>query len=94
MQVEHIRLTLVLKALGFNSLKVHPLSKFWFSDVVVNLHHYILEWKWAAKAAAVVAAGGAANAPAKGAGAGGGKSGKGGGKVPGAVGRCGLNTSG
>ena len=41
-QVEHIRLILGLKALGFhtfNQLKVHPLSKFWFSDVV-NLHPY------------------------------------------------------
>ena len=28
-----------MKALGFNQLKVHPLSKFWFQ--YVNLHPYI-----------------------------------------------------
>ena len=38
MQVD-IRLTLGFKALGFNQLKVRPLSKSWFSDV--NLHPYI-----------------------------------------------------
>ena len=36
-QVEHIRLTLVLKSTWFvNQLKVHPFSKFWFQ--IANLH--------------------------------------------------------
>ena len=34
-QVEHIRLTLALKAPGLNQLKVHPLSNLWFQ--IVNL---------------------------------------------------------
>ena len=39
MQVEHIRLTLGLKAPGFNQLKVHPSFKVLVSDVF-NLHPY------------------------------------------------------
>ena len=36
-QVEHIRLTLALKAIGCQPVEsTHPLSKFWFSDV--DLH--------------------------------------------------------
>ena len=37
-QVEHIRLTLGLKALGFQPVESTYLSKFWFQ--IVNLHPY------------------------------------------------------
>ena len=45
MQVEHIRLTPALKALGFSSLKVVPtyLSKCLVSNSAINLHSYIAD---------------------------------------------------